>query len=203
MTDSSWSETYVITGPCDLVDFERQFVRCLQQGRRLFQLRDHTLSDSEWTLRLQCIRHHLKSLSGETVRVLLNGSPEQAVSLCLEGVHLNSQRLMGLLKRPPSLRWVCGSCHTVAEVKQANRLGVDFIVISPVLPTQSHPQATPLGWQQFAELADSAKMPVYALGGLQTQHMVQAQQCGAIGIAAIGSLWTSTEGLTEHVTHDR
>jgi len=202
MANTSWPNAYVITSPCDLADFERQFVRCLQQGRRLFQLRDHALSLEAWERRLQCVRPHMQGLSGEAVRLCLNGSPTQALALNLDAVHLNSQRLMALSKRPQSLRWVGASCHTVSEIQQANRLGVDFMVISPVLPTRSHPQAIPLGWQRFSELLDSAKMPVYALGGLQTHHIVQAQRYGAIGIAAIGSLWTSTEGLAEHVTHD-
>jgi len=62
-------------------------------------------------------------------------------------------------------------------------------VLSPVRPTASHPDATPLGWSRFAELVDPVPLPVYALGGLRLEDLDDAIHHGAQGIAAIRGLW--------------
>ena len=66
---------------------------------------------------------------------------------------------------------------------------MDFVVVAPVLQTQTHPDAEPLGWKRFYELTEQATMPVYALGGMSTEHIHHAQQHGGQGIAAIRGLY--------------
>ena len=73
--------------------------------------------------------------------------------------------------------------------EQAERIGVDFAVLSPVLATASHPEAEPLGWQRFQALVEKVNIPVYALGGMSPRMVGQARECGGQGIAAIRGLW--------------
>ena len=80
--------------------------------------------------------------------------------------------------------------HNSAELLHAQRCGVDFVVAGPVLPTASHPQAVPLGWDGLGRLAAGAQVPVYALGGLTETQLEQAFRFGAQGIAAIRAFWT-------------
>ena len=81
------------------------------------------------------------------------------------------------------------SCHDAEELVMAAELGVDFVTLSPVLPTQSHPGAAHLGWERARELIDSVNMPVYLLGGLGPQELSQAFEAGAQGVAGIRQLW--------------
>jgi 8-oxo-dGTP diphosphatase len=107
-----------------------------------------------------------------------------------DGVHLNGRRLASTGRRPlPADRLVAASCHGAADLRRAEGIGADFAVLSPVLPTASHPGATTLGWEGFAELADAARIPVYALGGMHPGLMDRAWGCGAQGIAGIRGLW--------------
>jgi 8-oxo-dGTP diphosphatase len=77
------------------------------------------------------------------------------------------ERLKKLASERPLGReyWVAASCHSDREVEQAMRIGVDFVIISPVYETRSHPAAPSLGWHGFAELVERSKAPAYALGG--------------------------------------
>ena len=43
------------------------------------------------------------------------------------------------------------SCHDEVELARAVELGVDFVVLGPVLPTPSHATVRPLGWTRFEE----------------------------------------------------
>ena len=106
------------------------------------------------------------------------------------GVHLSAGQLRrwdGVLPRVPGP--VGASCHDAAELERAARLGLDYAFLSPVRPTASHPGAQPLGWRCFAELAGSAGLPVYALGGLGPADLARVRRQGAWGVAAIRGLW--------------
>lgn len=81
------------------------------------------------------------------------------------------------------------SCHNQHEIEWANRHQLDFIVLSPVQTTRSHPDAAALGWEKFAQLAEYSQLPVYALGGLGLKDHVSAKISGAQGIAAISGFW--------------
>ena len=72
---------------------------------------------------------------------------------------------------------------------EAEALGLDFAVLSLVLPTRSHPDADPLGWDRFSRIVGNARIPVYALGGMHNGLLAQAWQSGAQGIAGIRGFW--------------
>lgn len=86
-------------------------------------------------------------------------------------------------------RLLAASCHDAEELAMAAELGVDFVTLSPVNPTPSHPDAACLGWERAGELIDSVNMPVYLLGGMSPADLSQAFEIGAQGIAGISQLW--------------
>ena len=85
--------------------------------------------------------------------------------------------------------WCGASCHDARDLQRAADLGLDYALLAPVQPTATHPEAQSLGWARFAELADRAALPVYALGGLGPADLDTAIQHGAQGVAAIRGLW--------------
>ena len=117
--------------------------------------------------------------------LLLNADVANAEHFNVDGLHLSSRALLALTQRPQGHRWLAASCHNENELAHAQTLGVDFVVLAPVLATPTHPQTTPLGWQVFADLVATVNLPVYALGGLNKTDLVTAQHAGAQGIAAI------------------
>ena len=173
-------------GPA-LSRFLESLVRSLEAGVRLVQLRVRSLAPAP-----------LRALAREALAVcrergawmLVNGDPELAEAVGADGVHLPARALATLRERPfgPG-RWVGASCHDERELDRAQALGVDFVVLSPVRETASHPGARPLGWERYGSLAGQANRPVYALGGLTPADLPLAWSHGAQGIAAIRSLW--------------
>jgi 8-oxo-dGTP diphosphatase len=90
-----------------------------------------------------------------------------------------------LTTRPENCNWLAASCHTLEQLHHAESIGVDFVVLAPVLATQTHPGAASLGWEQFADLVAQVNVPVYALGGMTKSCLMAARQNGGQGIAAI------------------
>jgi 8-oxo-dGTP diphosphatase len=102
------------------------------------------------------------------------------------GVHLTSRALMAANARPEVLL-VGASCHDEAELAQAEKLRVDYVVLGPVKPTASHPGAAVLGWQRFAQLGRERSMPIYAIGGLTRADLPEARRHGAHGLALLSA----------------
>jgi thiamine monophosphate synthase len=72
---------------------------------------------------------------------------------------------------------------------RAEAIGADFAVLGPVLPTRSHPGEPGIGWDRFGAWSDAARIPVYALGGMQPDMVREAWRHGAQGVAGISGLW--------------
>ena len=168
-------------------EFLAKLARCLQSGIKLVQLRAKQLNDAEY---VSLAKQVLELCLQYDARLLLNSAPALASTIGAHGVHLTSERLRECTERPLSEGLLVGaSCHNEQELVQAQRIGADFAVLAPVLPTESHPGAAILGWQQFSALMDKTVIPVYALGGVGRKQLEQAFNCGAQGIAAIRGLW--------------
>jgi 8-oxo-dGTP diphosphatase len=181
-------EYYLITGPFyDEADFLHKLYLALEKGVRLVQLR---VKDMESDAFLSLAKTACEACHAHDARILLNATPEMVEVMGADGVHLTSARLLALSTRPLGAdKLVAASVHNQEQLEQAKKLSVDFSVISPVLPTPSHPGVETLGWQGFQQLTEQATHPVYALGGMQVQHLPTVWQHGGQGIAAIRGLW--------------
>jgi 8-oxo-dGTP diphosphatase len=157
----------------------------LDEGLKLVQLREKNLS-----------REALKRLAQRVVpmahargaKVLINGDADLADEVGADGVQLSASQLAMLTGRP-KVGLCSASCHDLYELRRAEELGCDFALLSPVLPTLSHPGAVTLGWDRFAEMAAGSSIPVYALGGLDRNDMASAWQHGAHGISMLRGAW--------------
>jgi thiamine-phosphate diphosphorylase len=139
----------------------------------------------DWTRLLAQKDQEIKRLQGVYENLLVNSGVTIAGQLNADGIHLTARDLMALNNRPAAYKWVAASCHNLDELQHAERIGVDFVVLAPVLATNTHPGANPLGWEAFKELVSMIKLPVYALGGMMKEHVHTAQSAGAQGIAGI------------------
>jgi 8-oxo-dGTP diphosphatase len=157
----------------------------LGNGLRLIQVRDKDLPEAE---RLQLARDIVSRAKPHGVRVLVNGPADLARAAGADGVHLDSGALMKCTARP-DCEWVGASCHNAEELAHAADIA-DFAMLSPVLPTASHPGEPTLGWERFAELAALSPIPVYALGGVTRADLDTAREHGAHGIAMLRGAWT-------------
>lgn len=159
----------------------------LESGHALLQLRAPGLDDAQ--LRIAA-SGALALCRAHGARLLVNCEPEFARELEVDGVHLSAARLMRYAQRPLGAdRLVAASCHDRRELEHAAAIGCDCAMLGPVQPTASHPDATPLGWARFDELADCAGLPVYALGGVGDADIATAWQHHGQGVAAITAWW--------------
>lgn len=157
----------------------------LDAGLRLIQLREKQMARDE----LRLLAEHVVGMAhAQGAKVLLNADIELVCEVGADGVQLTSSQLLNLQDRP-AVAWCGASCHNAEALRRAESLGCDFALLSPVLPTRSHPGAPHLGWENFAAIASGSSIPVYALGGLDEADKPTAWQSGAHGIALLRQAW--------------
>ena len=151
----------------------------LNKGLRLLQIREKHLTKEEF---VRVSAQIIELAKPYNATVLISQDIALARDLGAQGVHLPSQDLL-MLKTKPAGLMVSASCHSETELVHAEMLGLDFVVLSPVKSTQSHPEIDALGWKAFADMAQKTTLPVYALGGMTLTDLPIALSYGARGIA--------------------
>lgn len=186
--------TYAITGP--LIDehgFIERVTEVLETGVGVLQLRipGFSLTHHQDVLSVVADLAALYKVQLQiNVPVDIYKQMQDLFPYIKAGLHLNRHEATQLTKRPIADNLLMGvSCHNAQEIQQAQTIGADYLLVSPVKNTASHPDVTPLGWAQFSRLVELANVPVYALGGVSDKDIREARANGAQGIASISAWW--------------
>lgn len=146
----------------------------------------------------------LEQMVAETIRqtarwgtkILVNDRLDVAMACGAAGCHVPAAGLPpGEVKRisPPGFL-IGASTHTREEALVAEGSGADFLVFGPVYPTVSKPGALPAGVGALAEVAQSVRIPVFALGGITPERVEEVAAAGVAGVAGI-SVFMNEESL--------
>ena len=83
---------------------------------------------------------------------------------------------------------VGASAHDLAEADAAANAGADYVTLSPIYATRTHPEAKPVGIPALCRVVDVVSVPVLALGGLTPTRVGEARLAGAHGVAVLSAL---------------
>lgn len=170
----------------DTTRFLRELDAALSQGYRLVQLRAKTWQEKPLKALLTLASALCKK---HKAQLLINGQLGLAHDFDV-GLHLTSEQMMGLQARPLAARLpVSASCHNLEQLKHAQALGLDFVLLGSVNKTKSHPNIEPMGWDAWQDLRAEVSLPIFAIGGLSPNDVGIARQHGAQGVAGISAFW--------------
>lgn len=153
-----------------------------QQGLYLRQWSDHAELAA---IVAQCQQRGVKVW----LRVVDAQSLTTAAALGVFALHFPGRALAQLNERPVFEGVVSAAVHDQAALEKAKDLGLDMALVSPVLPTPTHPDRSALGWPQAESLMKGAPLACYALGGVTPEDLVSARENGAVGVAGIRAFW--------------
>jgi thiamine-phosphate pyrophosphorylase len=157
-------------------------------GVRLFQYRNKAASMKDAYDEAGPLRARARDLN---VLFLINDRCDLALALDADGVHLgqadlpyaNARHLLGREK------YIGLSTHNVAQVVAAQRLGPDYIGFGPIFTPASKRDHDPLvGIQGLRDIRQLTSVPVFAIGGIQAEHVRPLIKAGADGIAVISAV---------------
>ncbi|MCU7940413.1 MAG: thiamine phosphate synthase [gamma proteobacterium symbiont of Bathyaustriella thionipta] len=183
----SLPDRYMMTGKFnDPDEFKNKLTNALSDNNKVVQFRQKNIEDSDYLALVKVAESVCKQFNS---CLLLGTSVDIYAQANADGLHLNSQVLFEYEDRPVSDQHLLSvSCHNLKEMQQAEKLGADILLLSPVKATASHPELNAIGWQQFSQMIERVKCPVYALGGMRASDLAEAKYAGAKGIA-VSSFW--------------
>jgi thiamine-phosphate pyrophosphorylase len=168
----------------------------LRAGCRWVSLREKDLPQDEQILLARTLAP-LARAHGATL--MLHGEAALAELAGADGVHLPagvdpvaSRALVGTGK----LMGV--SIHTVTEAEAIDPAVVDYVLAGPAFETASKPGYGPeIGRKGLAEIARAARVPVLAIGGINTARVGELIAAGAAGVAVMGGVMRAANPAQE------
>jgi thiamine-phosphate pyrophosphorylase len=121
---------------------------------------------------------------------ILNDRPDLVAACAADGVHvgqddapvaharelLGPERLVGL------------STHTPEQIERANADSPDYIGVGPVYETPTKPGRPAVGLALVGYAAQHARMPFFAIGGIEAGNVEAVRRAGARGVAVVRAL---------------
>lgn len=167
--------------------------QALRAGVRAIQLREKDLATRD-------LYHLAEKLLAMTraagAALLINDRVDVAMALSADGVHLTRRSLP-----PREARDLLGagklvgiSCHSLAEIREAEDGGVDFAVLGPIFETPSKAAfGPPLTAAALRQARGSTPLPILAIGGIQAARIPEVTAAGADGVAVISAVMAAPD----------
>jgi thiamine-phosphate pyrophosphorylase len=159
----------------------------VKAGCRWVSVREKDLPADEQAL---LVRSLIPIARAHGAKLTVHGDAALAAAAGADGVHLpaggdpaaarallGAQKLIGI------------SLHTVTEAEHIDPSSVDYVLAGPAFETASKPGYGPeLGRKGLLAIARVARVPVLAIGGINTARMADLIAEGAAGVGVMGSV---------------
>jgi thiamine-phosphate pyrophosphorylase len=122
--------------------------------------------------------------------LLIAGDSALAARLECDGLHLPEARAAEAAHwKALHPKWlITAAAHSLRGVGVAAHSRCDAVLLAPVFVTQSHIERTAFGVSRFRSVVRAARVPVYALGGVNASNVLRLSGARIAGVAAIEAL---------------
>lgn len=137
---------------------------------------------------------HIATEVGATF--IINDRCDLALAVKADGVHLgqedlpiaDARRLLG------SDRIIGLSTHNPEQVREAAALQPDYIGFGPIFGTTTKADHDPVvGLEGLRAVRALTTLPIFAIGGISSQHVTNIMAAGADGVAVISAILKATD----------
>lgn len=127
------------------------------------------------------------------VPLVVNDHPQIAAQLGAECCHLGQEDFFDAGFTQVSQLRVPGvaiglSSHAPAQAERAVAAGADYIAIGPVFPTATKPQARPVTLEYVRWAAQHARVPWFAIGGIDLGNVDLVLAAGARRVCVVSAI---------------
>ncbi len=173
----------------------------LEGGVSLVQFRDKR-QYSETERREACER--LKELChGHRVPLIVNDDPQLARRVAADGVHVGrgdpSPRIARAMLGPDALVGVT-VYGKPGEEQAAEAAGADYLGIGPFFPSETKPEEPEMPLHILDAVIHRARLPVFAIGGINPERARQLARHGVAGIAVVSAIMDAED--PRHASED-
>ncbi len=162
-------------------------------GVTAVQLREKDATTREFVQLAIALKEKLKPYR---IPLIINDRIDVALAADADGVHIGqsdmpyeiARRLLGQHK-------IIGlSVETIEQVKEANKLDVDYIGISPVFGTPTKTNTlVPFGIEGLSQAVKISTHPTVAIGGINKETIAQVVKTGVSGSAVVSAICSAQQ----------
>jgi thiamine-phosphate pyrophosphorylase len=170
--------------------------RAITGGCRWISVREKDLSEGE---QIALVRTLLPIASRHGACVSLHGEAALAKAAKADGVHLSARSNPIVARELLGADKLIGvSIHTVTEAEAIDPGVVDYAIAGPAFETASKPGYGPeVGRKGLVEIADAARVPILAIGGINATRAAEVLAAGPAGIAVMGGVMSAADPQQE------
>ena len=127
---------------------------------------------------------------------LINDRIDVVLASEADGVHLGQSDMPYIVARrilgPDKIIGI--TVHNLSEALEAQRLGADYLGVSPIFPTATKPDAgKPAGIVLIEKIRALVDIPLIAIGGMNLANAPEVIRAGADGLCAISAVVTKED----------
>lgn len=149
-------------------------------------LREKDLSEEEYKKLAEKV---LQICNEQNVPCILHSFVDIASELGAENIHLPLQVLRGIdEKKKETFKQIGASCHSVEEAQEAEHSGCTYITAGHVFVTDCKKGLAPRGLEFLRNVCESVSIPVYAIGGINSENIDAVRKKGAAGACVMSGL---------------
>jgi len=138
----------------------------------------------------------LKSLCKDKATFLINDRLDIALAVNADGVHLGNDDLpYRVARKLLGKNKIIGlTVHSLKEANIAQKLGADYIGVSPIFATRTKSNAgKPAGIESIKEMKKRVTLPIFAIGGIDLLNAKCVIGAGADGLCAMSAVVTKQD----------
>ena len=128
------------------------------------------------------------------VKCILHSFVNVALRLQADAVHLPLCILREMTEDEKKHFSIIGaSCHSVDEAKEAEALGCTYITAGHVFETDCKKGVPARGLSFLRNVCKAVSIPVYAIGGIDSENIASVRSAGAFGACLMSSLMVNED----------
>lgn len=153
-----------------------QIPRIRQAGISRVILREKDLSEDDYTALAEKV---LRACQDCGITLVIHNFPETARKLGVRNLHMP----LSLLTESLCREFVTAgtSVHSIEQLKQAEFCGADYVTAGHIFATNCKKGLPPKGTAFLSEICRQTALPVYAIGGIDTEKLPLIAETGAAG----------------------
>ena len=141
---------------------------------------------------------HTKAILPEEVPLIINDDYRIAFFADSDGVHLGREdasirEARKFFDRGSRKMLIGVSCDNVQEIEEAKKAGADYVGFGALFPTETKDDAVQVREEEIKKAAMIEYIPVFAIGGITTDNVVELIRAGFRRVAVAGAIILSDD----------
>lgn len=187
-----------VTDDCQSVEVVTDTLLRIEQSVNEVILRERSKSDAQ----LEDLVERLLTADFPREKLIMHARLDLAAKMGISKVQLTSYgiSLSEAKCRYPALSYG-RSIHSIEEAEDAAREGADWLLYGHLFPTNSKKGLAPRGTAELFKMTAAIDIPIYAIGGIEPEHLRNLHENGVAGAAILSPIFKSRDAAASAKTY--